>query len=656
MITLLIEAFFALVFLQSLVAYLRRRNPVQRDLALVFAPFTSLLVLELIRRAAGAAALPLVFGYIGVTLLLAQPYLTMRLVRTLRPVPRWAVWGALGVFVLTAVPLYILGTRLTPSATLALVVGFFAVQGYAAVLLAGEARRRSGAPRTRLALAATATAVLGLCLLVAGAGGTSGQAGAAMQTASEVLALLSGISYVVAFMPPRWLRRVWSGGAAYQIHHQMANAPATETPAETWSRYAATVRAVSGAATAIVLLPTDTDPVCVATSGESPDGDLATTVADLELLMEQPQPVTVPDPAPASSRWPAAHLSPLLSYAHRAGARVLIAVPLQLPRSARGALVLLSRRHPMFVEDDVRLLGELGAQTAVMAERGAAAVAIQVLNAQLEQRVQGRTAELLVAQVALEDVNRQLEAQNSMLARSNEELQRFAYVASHDLQEPLRKIISFSGLLVERTSETLDPDPRMYVERIVGSAARMQRLIEDLLMFSRVGGVMELRPVDCGLVLAAVLDSLALALAETGATVTADPMPTVLAHRTSMEQLFQNIIGNALKYRSADEPRIHVSVQELDGGWRLTVQDNGIGIDMAYAERIFQVFQRLHPRGQYEGTGIGLAVCKRIVESYGGRIGVDSVPGAGSAFWFFIPATQSQLAQEVPDAVARRAG
>jgi signal transduction histidine kinase len=196
----------------------------------------------------------------------------------------------------------------------------------------------------------------------------------------------------------------------------------------------------------------------------------------------------------------------------------------------------------------------------------------------------------------------------------------------------------------------------MYVERIVGSAARMQRLIEDLLMFSRVGGVMELRPVDCGLVLAAVLDSLALALAETGATVTADPMPTVLAHRTSMEQLFQNIIGNALKYRSADQPRIHVSVQELDGGWRLTVQDNGIGIDMAYAERIFQVFQRLHPRGQYEGTGIGLAVCKRIVESYGGRIGVDSVPGAGSAFWFFIPAAQSQLNQEVPDAVARRAG
>ncbi|HEV7898682.1 MAG TPA: ATP-binding protein [Planosporangium sp.] len=620
----------------------------RRDLTLVFAPFTLLLALEVVRRVQGVADLPAAVGYVAVTALLAQPYLTMRLVRTVRPVPRWGMRVALGTFVVTTIPFYFLdqrNVRLVQLLTLAVVVGFFAVQVAAATLLAGEARRRTGAPRVRLVLAAGATAVLGLCLLVAGAGAAR-QAQPVLQVVGQVLALLSGAGYVVAFMPPRWLRRMWAGGAAYLIHHQIANAPATETPADIWRRYAATVRDSSGATAAVVLLPTDAGVECVARSGDAPEGELTTTEADLRQVMHRIQPVAVPATAE----------SPLLSYAGRAGARTLVAVPVQLPTSARGALVLLSRRHPMFVEDDARLLGELGAHAAILAERGAAAAAVRALNAQLEERVEERTAELRIAQAALEDVNHQLEAQNRVLARSNEELQRFAYVASHDLQEPLRKIISFSGLLVERTSGSLDEDTQMYVDRIVGSASRMKRLIEDLLMFSRTGGAVELRPVDCTLALRSVLDSLALALAETGARVTFDALPIVLANQTQIEQLLQNLIGNALKYRSEAEPRVHVAAEELDGRWRLTITDNGIGIDMAYAERIFQVFQRLHPRGQYEGTGIGLAVCKRIVESNGGRIGVESAPGSGSKFWFVLPAAHHQPTQEAVDAVAQRTG
>jgi signal transduction histidine kinase len=647
MIDLIIEAFFALVFLRSFVTYLRHRDPMGRDLTLVFAPFTLLLALEVVRRVQGAAELPVLVGYVAVTALLAQPYLTMRLVRTVRPVPGWAMRVASGTFVVTTVPFYFLDqrdVRLVQLVTLAVVLGFFAVQVAAATLLAGEARRRTGAPRVRLVLAAAATAALGLCLLVAGAGATR-QAGS-LQVVVRVLAVLSGVGYVVAFMPPRWLRRMWAGGAAYLIHHRMANAPAAETPADIWRRYAATVRDASGAAAAVVLLPTDAGVECVARSGDAPGGELTTTVADLRQVMNRTQPVAVP----------AAAESPLLSYAGRCGARTLVAVPVQLPTSGQGALVLLSRRHPMFVEDDARLLADLGAHAAILAERGAAAEAVRALNALLEQRVEERTAELRIAQAALEDVNHQLEAQNTVLARSNEELQRFAYVASHDLQEPLRKIISFSGLLVERMSGSLDQDTQMYVDRIVGSASRMKRLIEDLLMFSRTGGAAERRPVDCTLALRSVLDSLALALAETGARVTYGDLPIVLANQTQIEQLMQNLIGNALKYRAEAEPRVHVAAEELDGQWRLTITDNGIGIDMAYAERIFQVFQRLHPRGRYEGTGIGLAVCKRIVESNGGRIGVESAPGAGSKFWFVLPAAHHQPTQEVVDAVARRTG
>jgi signal transduction histidine kinase len=646
MITLVIEVLFALVFLHSLAGYLRRRDPVQRDLTLVFTPLTALLVLEVVRIVQGTAELSPALAYVGLTLLLAQPYLTLRLVRTLRPVPPWMMRTALAMFVGPTAAFLLLGAPEVPLVTLPLVVGFFAVQGLAAVLLAGEARRRTGAPRARLMTAAAGTAVFGLCLLVSGAGGSAGRAGPALAVAGQLLALVSGLSYIVAFMPPRWLRRMWAGGAAYRVHQRLAQAPTDEPAATIWRRYAETVREVSGAVEAVVLLPTDAGPTCVAVSGEGP-GDVRTTVDDLSRLLHQRQPVAVPGTSD----------SPLLGYARRAGARALVAVPIQLPIPSHGALVLLSQRHPLFVEDDVRLLGDLGTQAAILAERGAAAAAIRAANAQLEHRVQERTVALGLARTALLDVNQQLETQNTMLAQSNERLQRFAYVASHDLQEPLRKIISFAGLLLERTPADSDPDVAMYIDRIVGSTTRMKRLIEDLLMFSRVGTAAELGPVDCGPVVRSVLEALSVPLTDTAATVTYDdPLPVVVGNRTLLEQLFQNLIANAVKYRSGAPPRIHIGATELDQHWRFTVTDNGIGLDMAYADRIFQVFQRLHPRDRYEGTGIGLAVCQRIVEFCGGRIGVDSVPGTGSTFWFTLVAAPRPQIRERADAIAQHAG
>jgi len=233
------------------------------------------------------------------------------------------------------------------------------------------------------------------------------------------------------------------------------------------------------------------------------------------------------------------------------------------------------------------------------------------------------------------------------IRRSNEELERFAYVASHDLQEPLRMVSSYTQLLAKRYAGKLDRDAEEFIAYAVDGAKRMHQLINDLLQYSRVGTRgRELRPTDAEKVLEMVLRDLRVAIEESGAQVTHDPLPTVLADRTQLRQLLQNLIGNAIKYRGERPPRIHVSARPGENGrqgqWVFSVRDNGIGIDPAHFDRIFQIFQRLHSRGEYSGTGIGLAVCKKIVERHGGRIWVESQPGKGSEFFFTLPAVAEE--------------
>lgn len=232
------------------------------------------------------------------------------------------------------------------------------------------------------------------------------------------------------------------------------------------------------------------------------------------------------------------------------------------------------------------------------------------------------------------------------LRRSNVELERFAYVASHDLQEPLRMVHSYVQLLAERYRGKLDEDADEFIGFAVDGAARMQRLIEDLLTFSRVGSKGgEFASVDIGDVLRDTLVGLRLAIEETRAEVTAELLPTATVDRRQIAQVFQNLLGNALKFRdpAADRPpRIRVSAQRDGAAWVFCVRDNGIGIDPQYYERIFVIFQRLHGRADYPGTGMGLAICQKIVERHGGRIWVESAPGKGSAFFFTIPDRRSE--------------
>ena len=226
------------------------------------------------------------------------------------------------------------------------------------------------------------------------------------------------------------------------------------------------------------------------------------------------------------------------------------------------------------------------------------------------------------------------------LRRSNEELERFAYVASHDLQEPLRTVASYVQLLSRRYRDRLDGDAMDFIDFAVGGVRRMQHLIEDLLAFSRVGtrGA-PLVPTGLPAVLRATLDTLHAALEESGAEVTADEMPTVVADAGQVAQLLTNLIGNALKFRGAEPPRVHVGAERIDRMWSISVRDNGIGIAPEYFDRIFVIFQRLHSREEYAGTGVGLAICKKIVERHGGRIWVESTLGQGARFTFTLPST-----------------
>jgi signal transduction histidine kinase len=271
-----------------------------------------------------------------------------------------------------------------------------------------------------------------------------------------------------------------------------------------------------------------------------------------------------------------------------------------------GAVAVYRRSASPFDETDLRIVEGIAKNAALAIE-----------NAELVER---------------------LEAQAAELRRSNDELEAFAYVASHDLQEPLRTVAGFVQLLGRRYAGRLDAEADEFIRFAVGGVERMQTLIRDLLAYSRVGrSSAELASVDAGALVDETVRDLGTAVAESGAAITHDPLPTVVADAAQLRQVFQNLIGNAIKFRGASPPRVHVSAQRNREGWQFTVTDNGIGIDPRYADRLFLLFQRLHRQEDYPGTGIGLAICKKIVERHGGRIGFRPAAGGGSTFFFTLP-------------------
>jgi signal transduction histidine kinase len=247
----------------------------------------------------------------------------------------------------------------------------------------------------------------------------------------------------------------------------------------------------------------------------------------------------------------------------------------------------------------------------------------------------------------VQEANEALAEHAAELQRSNAELEQFAYVASHDLQEPLRKVTSFCQLLQRRYGGQLDERADQYIDFAVDGAKRMQVLINDLLAFSRAGrSAEELGPVACDVALAAATANLSTQIAEAGAVIEAGPLPVVRGQLTLMSVVFQNLLGNALKFTGERPPRIVVSAERDGAFWSFSVTDNGIGIEPQYADRVFLIFQRLHERAAYPGTGIGLAMCRKIIEYFGGRIWLDTGGADGASFRFTVPALSADEASE----------
>ncbi|GGK38066.1 hypothetical protein GCM10010124_33600 [Pilimelia terevasa] len=619
----------------ALASYLRHRNPLHGWLAVVFLPDTLFLAVDLATRA--GTAQPELLADIVLVGFAARPYLIVRMADRLRPVSRRADRLALaGVAGLSAAILAVPREH-PPAVGFAYLVVTTALYTVATRLLAAEARHRTGSSAVRLGVAAVATAASGLVGVIAAAAAATGiltesgrnelvphdALGEAFNLGFRLLGLAGALAYWLAFLPPRWLRRVWSARAAHVVGRRILEAPATESPAQVWQRYVDVVRTVVGADAAAVLLRESDGRYAYAArtaagraAGNAADLPAAVAAADLGRLRDLHQPVAV-DPGRDAG-------SPLLrQWAGECGRCLLTVLPITGPDARTGVLLVLHRGRSLFTEDDMRLLADLGGHAAVLAERGAVLAA---RGAALSE--QHRLA-------------RQLADTVNALRAAAEARDRFMSSMNHELRTPLNAIIGFSDLLRADVAGDPESESAQWLGHIHSSGTHLLRLINDLLDLAKVdSGQLDLQPAP--LSVRSVVQQLVVGLrplvAGKGLELRVEVADVVaLLDPIRFRQIVENLLSNAIKFTPPDG-RITLTVAAQERALVLTVADTGVGISPGDQDRIFEEFQQSGDATQRRaGTGLGLALVRRLVHAHGGEITLRSRPAHGSTFIVRLP-------------------
>jgi len=576
----------------------------------VFCGLASLLALDLVRRTIGAP--PLIVTRVATVLLLAQPLFALRLLDQIRPQPRILLPGAFAVSAVTLLPILVLpqdAGLLVPVVLAALAV-FVGLDALAAGYFLLEARRRSGAAGIRLAIAGTATALIALAifvLLVAFAGGAGVGVGSLV---ARLIALGAAIGYAIAFLPPAFLRRAWQVGTSYRLGRQLLETADATDPGRAWQRYAELATELTGAQAGVVR---GADAGVRAVVGVADPARLGPDVIE-RLLTGPPPPVDI-SPRDLGEPW--------IAIAASVGARHITVVRIDRRPPAQPAVLLLySRRRSLFGEDDRELLTSLGTQAAILAERAALAADLGTTNEELR---------------------------SASAAKSD-----FLASMSHELRTPLNAIIGFSDLMrtEKRTDDRLSI-PAEWVEHVAGAGQHLLDLINDVLDLARVeAGRLDLDPsaIDMdgavvewvgGVRPLAERKGVRLSIHGEGGTITAD--------RGRLRQIIYNLLSNAIKF-TPDGGEVRVELERRPDALLLVVADTGIGISEADHEAVFEEFRQVGDPGQRQpGTGLGLALTRRLTEAHGGQITLESVVRRGSRFTVRLPQLPQQ---ERPPALA----
>ncbi len=607
----LLRGFYIILTILSVVSYLRHRDRIRRDIALVFVSLSSTTFILLFLTITGIKAPWLTkVGQIGIASL---PILLLRMVGYFRVVPHNTKRAGLAGWIASCIGIILFDTSTVPVVMLLVIVYFVVVSGYAVFAFIRAATNSTGVAQRRLRFAAVASGLLVLLIIIVGMRLVMRDYWPNITPFVQVFTTATVVMFYLGFAPPRWLRQGWQFEElrAYLLE-DIAKLDKL-SPVDVLARLRqAVMRAMGAQKVFIALWDTDNSVLRLQEQANKfplTDDTINTGIVRRVWQVDEPTLVQKMVDLSDSDRQMMRALD----------SEMLFIVPIATQDTPLGVLLVFLEYGSLFADDDLSLLNVFSQQTAIFLEN---------YNVMEQQRRYARDLESVVNQ------------RTQALQRSNYELQQFAYVASHDLQEPLRMVVSYLQLIDDRYISKMDHEAREFIGFAVDGAKRMKSLIEALLAYSRVETKDQLFTLlDIQKILDEVLKLMKVSIEEQNAVITLDEkLPQLQANEPMMIQLFQNLISNGMKYQQDSQPEVHIGATRKGAEWEFSVRDNGIGIAPKDLERIFVIFQRLHTGQQYPGTGIGLAVCKKVVEHHGGRIWAESTVGVGTTFYFTIPA------------------